>query len=451
MEIRADVLQVLHKLEACGHEAYVVGGCVRDSVMGVQPHDWDVCTSALPQEVLACFLGARVVETGLKHGTVTVVAHEGPVEITTYRVDGSYEDNRHPNHVKFVRTLREDLARRDFTINALAYNPKTGLVDYFGGLADIGAKTLRTVGNPAQRLQEDALRILRALRFASRLGFAIDAPLQHALRAQKGLLAAVSPQRLQYELRGILNGKAAEAMLLQYPDILEVFLPEITPMVGFSQNNPHHYLTVWQHTARAVGAAVHNESVRLVMLLHDMGKPGTYSVDSAGVGHFYGHQARSAQLAADILHRLAFCRGEQRDALQLIRLHDEGIKQGDIVKWLARLGPKQLQHLLWVKKADASAKAQPYRGRSINRVDALQRAMDKALQEGACYTLQCLAVTGKDLLAAGVPQGPTIGEVLNRLLNEVMEGKVPNQNAALLAAAKRFVPNKNEAQGQPGQ
>ena len=301
------VRRALARLEAAGHEAFVVGGAVRDCVRGAGTGtDWDITTSALPEETETIFSGYRVIEAGMKHGTVTVLLDGEPLEITTYRVDGGYSDHRHPDEVRFTRSLREDLRRRDFTMNAMAYSPRTGVVDPFGGQADLAAGVVRCVGEPDRRFQEDALRILRALRFASALGMGIHPDTARAARDNRGLLTSVAAERVRVELTKLLCGADAERVLLEFPDILSVLLPEIGAMVCFDQHNPHHDRDVWAHTAAVTAAIPAQPVLRWAALLHDVGKPPCFSLAEDGVGHFYGHAAESARMADGILRRLRF-------------------------------------------------------------------------------------------------------------------------------------------------
>ena len=282
-------LTVVERLERYGYEAYVVGGCVRDSLMGRCPKDWDVCTNALPEEVLRVFKRFHVIKTGLQHGTVTVMVDKQPVEVTTFRIDGNYTDNRHPDSVNFVSRVEEDLARRDFTINAMAYNPARGLVDAFGGQEDLQARIIRCVGEPDERFNEDGLRILRALRFAARYDFGIETETAFSMHRNRHLLENVSVERIFSELKGILVGEGVLGMMQAFPDIFSVIIPELAPAVGFDQRNPHHCYDVWTHTAHAVQAAPADEVLRLALLLHDIAKPATFTMGEDGKGHFYGH------------------------------------------------------------------------------------------------------------------------------------------------------------------
>ena len=308
MEIPENVQAVLKTLESAGHEAWCVGGCVRDALLGRSPGDWDVTTSAQPEETLGVF-GPQGLPTGLRHGTVTVKTPEGPVEVTTYRVDGAYRDHRRPESVAFTRSLDEDLARRDFTANAMARNLRGELRDPFGGREDLRRGILRCVGDPDRRFQEDALRILRGLRFAAALGLEIEPGTASAIRRNREGLADIAAERIQTEFFKLLPGKRAAEVLRGYPEVFGVFWPELLPMVGFDQRNRHHCYDVWEHTLRALAASPEDLVLRCAMLLHDVGKPDSFTLDEQGVGHFYGHPAVSRELADRMLRRLKCAAG----------------------------------------------------------------------------------------------------------------------------------------------
>ena len=334
--------KALALLQAAGYEAWIVGGCVRDALLGLPPKDYDLTTSALPEETQRVFAAYPRIETGLRHGTVTVLLEGEPLEITTYRVDGAYSDARHPDGVTFTRSLRQDAARRDFTINAMAYAPGWGLQDFFGGQADLARGILRAVGAAEKRFREDALRILRALRFASVLDFTLEGETARAARACAPLLAAVSAERVSGELGKLLCGKAAGRVLRDYPDVLGVVLPEILPMVGLDHRNPHHCYDVWTHTTVAVDHVPPELPLRLALLLHDIGKPDTFSLGEDGQGHFYGHPRRSVELAEGILSRLRFPRRTRERVLTLVRYHDAVLEESPqrVRRWLNKLGPE---------------------------------------------------------------------------------------------------------------
>lgn len=436
-EIPGYVRTVLETLEGSGHEAWCVGGCVRDTLLGRAPEDWDVTTSARPEETMALF-GSRALPTGLKHGTVTVRSEHRSVEVTTYRLDGAYHDHRRPETVAFTRSLEEDLRRRDFTVNAMALSMRGELRDPFGGQADLKAGLLRCVGEPDRRFGEDALRILRGLRFAAALGFEIDSATAAGIHQNRELLRDIAVERIQAELMKLLCGKAAEEVLREYPDVIGVFWPEVLPMVGFDQQNFHHCYDVWEHTLHAVAAVPGEPVLRCALLLHDIGKPNCFTVDENGLGHFYGHPAISRELADRMLRRLK-CSNELRETIvRLVEWHDRNIPRTDkgIRKALRALGEEDLRRLILVKRADNLAQAPEFwdRQREIDKAEAI---LDRLLEEDACFSLKQMAVNGKDLTDMGF-FGPAVGRVLNALLERVVNGELPNERKALLEAARKL-------------
>lgn len=424
--------KALALLQAAGYEAWIVGGCVRDALLGLPPKDYDLTTSALPEETQRVFAAYPRIETGLRHGTVTVLLEGEPLEITTYRVDGAYSDARHPDGVTFTRSLRQDAARRDFTINAMAYAPGWGLQDFFGGQADLARGILRAVGAAEKRFREDALRILRALRFASVLDFTLEGETARAARACAPLLAAVSAERVSGELGKLLCGKAAGRVLRDYPDVLGVVLPEILPMVGLDHRNPHHCYDVWTHTTVAVDHVPPELPLRLAMLLHDIGKPDTFSLGEDGQGHFYGHARRSVEQAEAILTRLRAPRQVRETVLLLVRYHDAVLEESPqrVRRWLHKLGPEVFFDLLAIQGGDAAAQAPAYCTRldHLRRLETLAR---QVLDQAPCLTVRDLAVGGEDLLALGY-RGPAIGRALRALLDQVLSETVSNEKNALL-------------------
>ena len=425
------VREILETLEAAGHEAWCVGGCVRDALLGRAPEDWDVTSSALPEETMALF-GSRAVPTGLKHGTVTVRAADRPVEVTTYRVDGAYRDHRRPERVTFTRSLEEDLGRRDFTVNAMALNLRGELRDPFGGRRDLAAGVLRCVGDPDRRFREDALRILRGMRFAAELELELEPSTAEALLQSRALLEDVAPERIQAELKKLLRGPRAAAVLRACPQVVGVFWPEILPMVGFDQRNIHHCHDVWEHSLRALEAVPGDPALRCAALLHDVGKPSSFTLDENGTGHFYGHAAVSCELAEGMLRRLKFPNAFRERVVRLIRWHDRDIPRTDrgVGRALRLLGEEELRLLLALKRADNLAQAPAYRDRQAE-IDKGEAILDRLLAEEACFSLRQLAVNGHDLLALGL-RGVAVGRTLETLLNKVADGELPNERAALL-------------------
>ena len=433
--IPQEVCAVLQTLERAGYEAYIVGGCVRDMRMCKAPHDWDVTTSALPQETMALF-DHFAIPTGLQHGTVTVRSGGLSCEVTTFRTEGDYPDHRHPAAVTFSRSLREDLQRRDLTVNAMAMDVRGTLHDPFGGQADIRRRILRCVGEPERRFQEDALRILRTLRFSATLGFVIEEDTHRALRAQCGDLRYVAAERVREELTKLLCGTDVLRVLLDDPQVLGVVLPEILPCVGFDQHNRHHCYDVWGHTAHAVAAAPPDSVLRWAMLLHDLGKPRCFTMDEQGVGHFHGHHRPGAEMAEAICRRLRFDRATAQRICTLVRYHDRPIPLTGkaIRRAMNQLGAEVLRQLCAVKRADNLAQHPDYRSRQ-REIDEGEAIMDALLEKDACFSLKQLAVNGRDMTALGL-EGPAIGQALQTLLEAVMDGETDNDRAALLALVK---------------
>lgn len=438
MYLPEHIQYVLSRLTGAGYAAFAVGGCVRDALAGRTPNDYDVCSSARPEQVHAVFAGQNVRDTGLQHGTVTVVLGHEPVEITTFRVDGSYSDSRHPDHVLFTDDIRSDLARRDFTINAMAYHPEQGLIDPFGGQADMNSGLIRCVGNPRDRFAEDALRILRALRFAARFGYRMEPETDAALHALAPSLSGIAAERVRVELDGILLAPDAGHILLAYSDVLGVVLPEALPCVGFNQRNPHHRYDVWEHTIHAVDAAPPDAILRWTMLFHDLGKPQTFSTDSQGIGHFYRHAHVSAALADDIMRRLRFSNAERECIEELVRRHD-GVIPPDkkaLRRLLSRIGRAQFDRLLAVHRADNMAQAPELIEPRLRELSVISALADEIEREGNCTDTRHLAVNGHDLLALGYAPGPALGAEMKLLLDRVLEQPELNEKNTLLRLAK---------------
>lgn len=439
--------EILNRLTAAGFQAYAVGGCVRDSLLGTVPGDWDICTSALPEETEACFSDLRVVETGLKHGTVTVIFQGVPYEITTFRSDGNYLDHRRPQQVNFVRTLKEDLLRRDFTINAMAVGLDEEIQDPFGGRQDLTDGIIRCVGDPDTRFTEDALRILRGLRFASRLGFSIAPETAAAMERNKNLLSYVSGERIYKELTGILIGTYAQSVLEQYGGVLAAVLPEIQPSMGFLQRNPFHNRDVWQHTLEALGKSRPDPIVRWALLLHDLGKPDCFTLDDRGIGHFYGHPQRSMELAEQILDRFHGDKKTRDTICLLVRDHDREapatIKNAR--RWIARYGRDNVRLLLEVKRCDCLAHVDTPKTRArYNNLMEMTRLIRECLETEQCFSVRDLPVKGGDVMALGVPAGPQVGRILEGLLDDVLDGTCPPEREALLERLKQLINERKE-------
>jgi len=423
--------------------AYAVGGCVRDALLGQTPGDWDLCTSAQPAQVMACLraYGLRVLETGLQHGTVTAIIDRKPIEITTFRLDGGYTDHRRPDSVTFTDDLAEDLSRRDFTVNAMAWHPMKGLIDPFNGESDLRAGLLRCVGEPARRFGEDALRILRCLRFASVLGFDIEENTSQALFDLKNTLQHIAAERIQGELTKLLCGRNPRKILLDYHEVIFAVLPQLRPLSGFDQRTPWHCHDIWGHTCAAVEAAPPSPILRWAALLHDCGKPPCFFMRD-GTGHFHGHPAVSERLAREILGGLKCPKKLIERVAILIRHHELRLleqppKSAKLRRLLGELGPETLLDLLDLTRADVTAQAPEKRYR-LEGYDAMRRQILALAEENPCVTRGQLAINGKDLMELGL-QGPALGRMLDCLLEEVLEGRVENKRESLIQCAMRNV------------
>ncbi len=436
LDIPARPRAVMDALERCGYEAWAVGGCVRDSLIGTEPHDWDVCTSARPEESKKCLSDFRVIETGIKHGTVTAIVDGQPVEVTTYRTEGGYSDSRRPDFVSFVGDVREDLSRRDFTVNAMAYSPERGLLDIFGGREDLKKGLIRCVGQPEKRFSEDALRIMRALRFASVYGFTIEEKTAGALLGCRELLSKIAAERVLSELLGFLAGRTPGRLLMEFREVFAVIIPELRPMFGFDQKNSHHIYDLWEHTCRAVDAAEPDGVLRLAVMLHDVGKPKTFSLDAEGVGHFYGHQQEGARMAEEIMRRLRASNQVRERVTLLVAQHDMPIPENEkaMRRQIAKLGPENIRDILKMHLADAGGQ-----GRYADALPLVrdgEALLEKVLREADCLSLRDLEINGRDLLEAGIPPGPQVGRELKRLFDLVLSGELRNSRPELLRAVK---------------
>ncbi len=435
IKIPENIRRVLDTLQAAGFEAYIVGGCVRDALMGVQPHDFDVTTSATPQETERVFEGYRVIETGLKHGTVTVLSGGEPVEITTFRVDGEYLDGRHPESVSFTRCIEDDLSRRDFTINGMAYSPKLGFVDLFGGQEDLARGIIRCIGSPEKRFGEDALRILRALRFSSVLGFAIEENTARAVREGRGALAKVSVERIFAELKKLLCGKDAQRVLLEFPEVFAQIIPELAVQIGFEQGSRFHDRTLWEHTAAAVGAAECDVGLRLAMLFHDIGKPQRRTFGEDGEAHYYGHPEDSAIIADRVLRSMNCDNATRERVCRIVRFHEIPVEKSAkyIRRALAKHGLDGFRDIMLAHIADDSAKA-PIGQERIPQTREAIRLAEEIMAQKPCLSIKELAINGGDL-AGIIPPSPKLGRLLRKLTEEVIDEKLPNEREALLKRA----------------
>lgn len=430
-------LKAIDLLTSHGYKAYAVGGCVRDSLRGVEPSDYDIATSAFPNEVKAVFSKNTTIDTGIAHGTVTVLMDGEPLEITTFRIDGEYEDHRHPSGVSFTRDIKNDLARRDLTINAMAYSPTEGLIDLFGGREDLENGIIRAVGDPEKRFQEDALRILRALRFASILNFRIEDETKKAMLSCRSLLKSIAAERICSELSKLLLGDSCERILTENAAILTEIIPELAPCVGFDQKNPHHIYDVYLHTVHTVASCPKDKNLRFAALLHDCGKPDTFSIGSDGIGHFYGHSERSLELAKIVLERLKFDNDSKNEILTLIKYHDPVIaeNQTSVGRIARKIGIPKLKKLLDLKSADNLAQAPSCHAR-LEGYEHIRKIIDEMLEKESCFSLKKLAINGDDLIkTAGFTTGKALGAALSALLDEVIDGSLPNEREALIARA----------------
>jgi len=431
MLLPGPIQNCIEKLEAAGCAAYAVGGCVRDACLGLTPQDYDLCTSALPEETEAVFAGERLVLAGKKHGTIGVVTDSGVVEITTYRTEGDYRDNRHPAWVRFVPTIEEDLARRDFTVNAMAYSPTRGFADPFGGREDLEKGILRAVGDPEQRFREDSLRILRGARFAARFRLTPEERTLRAMESLSFLMENLAKERVFEEISKLLLVACAED-LLRFAPILAAAIPELKPMLGFDQHSPYHAFDLFAHTAHVVENVAADLTLRWAALLHDTGKIPTFTRDETGRGHFYGHATESAILADDILRRLKAPTALRETAVEIIGLHMNKIEATPkaVRRYLNRLGPEKFEMLLKQQTADMCSKGIIHPP-VLEHFDELRQIRDRLLAEEACFSLKDLALNGHDLMALGY-EGKAIGQALNRLLELVMDEQVENTKEALL-------------------
>ena len=432
MKLPEYVRYCLDALENAGFAAYCVGGCVRDSLLGLTPHDYDICTAALPEQTEAVFAGKSLVLAGKKHGTVGVIFGKDVVEITTFRTEGQYLDNRHPEWVEFVPHVEADLARRDFTVNAMAWSPKRGLSDPFGGQKDLEAKILRAVGNPVQRFREDSLRILRGLRFAVRFDLTIEEATREAMVSEKQLMDNLARERVFSELCQLLLSLSRPEDLVAFGPVLAAVIPELEPMLGFDQRSPHHAYDVFTHTAHVVTGVPADLSLRWAALLHDVGKVPTFTQDATGRGHFYGHAGVGAEMADAILRRLKTPTDLREQVVFLIEKHMTKLEpeKKTIRRWLGRLGADALDQLLLLQEADMGSKGTG-KPEEMAQFFAIRNLIREIEAENACLSLKDLALNGHDLMALGI-RGKAIGETLNRLLEAVIEEEVPNEKQALL-------------------
>lgn len=438
IQIPEKVNTIIHKLQTYGFEAYAVGGCVRDSFLGREPQDWDITTSATPQQTKELF--PKSFDTGIEHGTITVLIGREGFEVTTYRIDGEYEDNRHPREVQFTRSLSEDLLRRDFTINAMAYNDEKGLVDIFGGMEDLEKKIIRCVGNARARFGEDALRILRAVRFSAQLGFEIEGNTKQAAKELASNLKDISSERIQVELVKLLISNHPDMIRTCYElGITGMVLPEFDRMMETEQENPHHCYNVGEHTLRSLSYVDGDKVLRIAMLLHDVGKPECKTVDENGVAHFKTHDLAGEIRAKEVLTRLKFDNDTKRKVSKLIRFHDYRMPATtkSVRRAMNKMGKDIFPMYLAVRYADMMAQSMYQRAEKEETLQGIRRCYEDIINNQECTSLKELAITGGDLIRAGMCPGPEIGRTLNELLEEVIDDPIKNTKEQLLELMKK--------------
>ena len=433
IQLPEKVGRIIGTLQEHGYEAYAVGGCIRDSILGREPEDWDITTSAMPEETKALF--DKTFDTGIQHGTITVLLEKEGFEVTTYRIDGKYEDSRHPKEVTFTRNLREDLLRRDFTINAMAYNETDGLVDIFGGLEDLEAGMIRCVGTAKERFKEDALRILRGVRFAAQLGFDIEEDTRQGMKELAWTLQNISAERIQVELVKMITSKRPEMLREAYElGMTRIVLPEFDQLMTTGQETPHHMYSVGEHTLHAMKNIRADKILRLAMLLHDMGKPALKTVDEAGVAHFKKHALESERIAENVLRRLKFDNDTIRKVTRLVRCHDLRMPATakSVRRAMNQIGEELFPYYMEVRRTDVLAQSMYQREEKIENLDQIEELYHQIVEDGDCVSLKDLAVTGRDLIASGMKPGKKIGEKLEELLKLVIEDPKLNTKEELL-------------------
>lgn len=433
IQMPANANRIIHTLQDAGYEAYIVGGCVRDAILGKEPGDWDITTSAKPEEVKALF--RRTIDTGIEHGTVTVMFDKEGYEVTTYRVDGKYEDHRRPTSVTFTASLIEDMKRRDFTINAMAYNETEGVIDHFEGMKDLERKIIRCVGEPKERFDEDALRILRALRFSAQLDFSIDEKTKEAIRNQAVFLKDISAERIHVELTKLLTSAHPERLRTAYElGVTKIVLPEFDAMMETEQNNKHHMYTVGEHTLRVVQEVPATETMRWAALLHDVAKPCVKTSDETG-DHFYEHSRVGVDMVRDILHRLKFDNATISRVKRLVLWHDYGMGQVPSLrsfrKSLSKMGADLFEDYTYIKRADTLAQSDYMKAEKLANLEALKEHYKTVMEQQQCLSLKDLAIGGKDLIEMGMKPGKELGEMLAYLLEIVLEEPELNAKESL--------------------
>lgn len=435
MELPFQICEIMERIGNAGHSAFVVGGCVRDHLMGMTPHDFDITTSATPRETENIFADCRVIETGIKHGTVTLLYKGISTEITTFRVDGNYSDGRHPDSVSFSGRIEDDLSRRDFTMNGIAYNPKVGFVDPFGGKEDIDRGVIRCIGDPDKRFGEDALRVVRALRFSATLGFPVAEETAEAMKAHKKDLRKVSVERIFAELKRLLCGKDVRRVLMEFPEIFATVIPPLGEMIDYDQGSKYHNSTLYEHTARAVEASPGTVEMRLAMLFHDIGKPACRTEDENGECHYYGHGELSAKMSDEILRAMKCDNALRERVCEIVRYHDIPVETSRkyIRRQLAKHGAEVFEDIMEAHIADDSAKHDFCRDRISKEREVIAIAGEIS-EEKPCFSVKMLDISGNDLKDIVQPS-PLMGEILSKLFDEVVDEKLPNEKPALLKRA----------------
>ena len=434
------VQYILHTLEEAGFEAYAVGGCVRDSLLGREPDDWDITTSARPQQVKAVF--PRTIDTGIQHGTVTVMIGKEGFEVTTYRIDGEYEDSRHPKEVIFTANLVEDLKRRDFTINAFAYNDRSGIVDAFDGMTDLQNGIIRCVGEAKERFTEDALRMMRAVRFSAQLGYSIEEKTKEAIIELAPNLKNISAERIQVELVKLLQSPHPDYLRIAYDlGITKVILPEFDRAMETPQNNPHHVYNVGEHLLHTLSYVKPDRSLRIAALLHDIAKPDTEETDSDGISHFHGHADAGEEKAAAILRRLKFDNDTISKVKKYVKYHDYKIEPRPraVRRALNKIGKEYFEQILELKQADMLAQSTYQREEKEENLRQVRALYEEILRKEECVSLKELALTGKDLMELGVPQGKQLGMILQQLLEDVLENPQHNTREYLVTLVQQKI------------
>lgn len=445
IQIPSQVKLIINMLNNNGYDAYAVGGCVRDYFLNREPHDWDITTNALPREIISIFNNNKLILNGLKHGTVAVVLDNEIYEITTYRVDGDYLDNRHPSFVTFTASLKEDLQRRDFTINALAVNTNGDIKDFFNGIQDINNKLIRAVGNPDSRFNEDALRIIRGLRFAAVLNYSVEEKTAESIHKNKWLLKNIAVERIAVELNKLICADKPAVILNEYKDVFAAFIPELEATFTLFQSNPNHNQLLWKHILNSVDNIENNLILRLTMLFHDIGKPASKTTDKNGIDHYYAHPKISADITRKILRRLHYSNEVIYQVCTLVENHDQPLSGNKrfVTRLLNKIGTNNCNNLIKVRTADVMAQSNLGRQEKIDNILAFEKTLNNIIKENNCFSLKQLAVDGKDLIEIGITDGKEIGSTLKILLEMVINQQVENEKQALIEIAEKAKPHPN--------